>query len=83
MLISVWHHGHLGSNPFLGEVEIALDCYDLECPQEECMALMTKVKHLNYFNNHHFITGSLLSLFVFLFYFFMVGVYGYKIRFDI
>ncbi|XP_019739556.1 synaptotagmin-like protein 4 isoform X13 [Hippocampus comes] len=42
MLISVWHHGHLGSNPFLGEVEIALDCYDLDCPQEECMALMTK-----------------------------------------
>ncbi|XP_049591494.1 synaptotagmin-like protein 4 isoform X6 [Syngnathus scovelli] len=42
MLISVWHHGHLGSNPFLGEVEIALDCYDLDSPQEECMALMTK-----------------------------------------
>ncbi|XP_077387966.1 synaptotagmin-like protein 4 isoform X2 [Festucalex cinctus] len=42
MLISVWHHGHLGSNPFLGEVEMALDCYDLDSPQEECMALMTK-----------------------------------------
>ncbi|KAM9835488.1 synaptotagmin-like protein 4 isoform 5-T6 [Syngnathus typhle] len=42
MLISVWHHGHLTSNPFLGEVEIALDCYDLDSPQEECMALMTK-----------------------------------------
>ncbi|XP_051926908.1 synaptotagmin-like protein 4 isoform X5 [Hippocampus zosterae] len=42
MLISVWHHGHLGRNTFLGEVEIALDCYDLDCPQEDCMALMTK-----------------------------------------
>ncbi|XP_037116916.1 synaptotagmin-like protein 4 isoform X3 [Syngnathus acus] len=42
MLISVWHHGHLTSNPFLGEVEIALDCFDLDSPQEECMALMTK-----------------------------------------
>ncbi|XP_077434348.1 uncharacterized protein LOC144059262 isoform X2 [Vanacampus margaritifer] len=42
MLISVWHHGHLGNNPFLGEVEIALDCYDLDNPQEECMTLMTK-----------------------------------------
>ncbi|XP_061690246.1 synaptotagmin-like protein 4 isoform X4 [Syngnathoides biaculeatus] len=42
MLISVWHHGHLSSNPFLGEVEIALDCYDLDSLEEECMALMTK-----------------------------------------
>ncbi|XP_057706120.1 synaptotagmin-like protein 4 isoform X17 [Corythoichthys intestinalis] len=42
MLISVWHHGHLSSNPFLGEVEIALDCYDLDSRMEECMALMTK-----------------------------------------
>ncbi|XP_061643112.1 synaptotagmin-like protein 4 isoform X8 [Phyllopteryx taeniolatus] len=42
MLISVWHHGHLSSNPFLGEVEIALDCYDLDSPHEECMTLMTK-----------------------------------------
>ncbi|XP_061541688.1 synaptotagmin-like protein 4 isoform X3 [Phycodurus eques] len=42
MLISVWHHGHLSSNPFLGEVEIALDCCDLDSPHEECMPLMTK-----------------------------------------
>ncbi|XP_077589501.1 synaptotagmin-like protein 4 [Stigmatopora nigra] len=42
MLISVWHHGHLSSNPFLGEVEMALDCYDLDARLEECMSLMTK-----------------------------------------
>ncbi|XP_061899979.1 synaptotagmin-like protein 4 isoform X2 [Entelurus aequoreus] len=43
MLLSVWHHGRLSRNPFLGEVEMALDCYDLDAPQEERMALMTRV----------------------------------------
>ncbi|XP_054647265.1 synaptotagmin-like protein 4 [Dunckerocampus dactyliophorus] len=42
MLISVWHHGRFSRNPFLGEVEIALDCFDLESSHEECMALMTR-----------------------------------------
>ncbi|XP_061786053.1 synaptotagmin-like protein 4 isoform X2 [Nerophis lumbriciformis] len=41
LLLSVWHHGRLSRNPFLGEVEMALDCYDLDSPQEERMALMT------------------------------------------
>nr|XP_057931283.1 synaptotagmin-like protein 4 [Doryrhamphus excisus] len=42
MLISVWHHGRFSRNPFLGEVEIALDCFDLESLHEECMPLMTR-----------------------------------------
>lgn len=42
MLISVWHHGRLSRNTFLGEVEIPLDCRDLDSPQEDCVALMPK-----------------------------------------
>uniref|UniRef100_A0A668S1Y7 Synaptotagmin-like protein 4 n=1 Tax=Oreochromis aureus TaxID=47969 RepID=A0A668S1Y7_OREAU len=40
--ISVWHHGRLSRNAFLGEVEIPLDCRDLNSPQEERMALLAK-----------------------------------------
>lgn len=40
--ISVWHHGRLSRNAFLGEVEIPLDCRDLDSPQEERMALLAK-----------------------------------------
>ncbi|XP_019936770.2 synaptotagmin-like protein 4 [Paralichthys olivaceus] len=42
MLISVWHHGRLSRNVFLGEVEIPLDCRDLDSPYEENVALMSK-----------------------------------------
>uniref|UniRef100_A0A665UAB1 Synaptotagmin-like protein 4 n=1 Tax=Echeneis naucrates TaxID=173247 RepID=A0A665UAB1_ECHNA len=42
VLISVWHHGRLSRNTFLGEVEIALDCRDLDSPYEERVALMAK-----------------------------------------
>ncbi|XP_028271707.1 synaptotagmin-like protein 4 [Parambassis ranga] len=42
LLISVWHHGRLSRNAFLGEVEIALDCRDLGSPQEDCVVLMSK-----------------------------------------
>lgn len=42
--ISVWHHGRLSRNAFLGEVEIPLDCRDLDSPQEERMALLAKVE---------------------------------------
>lgn len=42
VLISVWHHGRFSRNAFLGEVEMALDCRDLDSPQEESVALMTK-----------------------------------------
>ncbi|KAI4818640.1 hypothetical protein KUCAC02_003946 [Chaenocephalus aceratus] len=42
MLISVWHHGRLSRNAFLGEVEIPLDSRDLDSPHEENMALMAK-----------------------------------------
>ncbi|KAM9795523.1 synaptotagmin-like protein 4 [Neosynchiropus ocellatus] len=40
--ISVWHHGRLSRNAFLGEVELPLDCRDLDSHQEDCMALMNK-----------------------------------------
>ncbi|XP_078480101.1 LOW QUALITY PROTEIN: synaptotagmin-like protein 4 [Lampetra planeri] len=42
MLISVWHHGRLSRNTFLGEVEIPLDCRDLDLQQEESVTLVTK-----------------------------------------
>ncbi|KAM9356539.1 synaptotagmin-like protein 4 [Symphorus nematophorus] len=42
MLISVWHHGRLSRNTFLGEVEVALDCRDLNSAEIECVALMGK-----------------------------------------
>ncbi|XP_055014987.1 synaptotagmin-like protein 4 [Boleophthalmus pectinirostris] len=42
LLISVWHHGRLSRNTFLGEVEIALDCRDLDSPTEETVILMSK-----------------------------------------
>ncbi|KAM3613328.1 uncharacterized protein V6R79_024241 [Siganus canaliculatus] len=42
ILISVWHHGRLSRNAFLGEVEIALDCQDLDSPTLERLALMAK-----------------------------------------
>ncbi|KAK7922515.1 hypothetical protein WMY93_009417 [Mugilogobius chulae] len=43
VLISVWHHGRFSRNTFLGEVEIALDCRDLDSPTEETIALMSKL----------------------------------------
>ncbi|XP_070769209.1 synaptotagmin-like protein 4 isoform X2 [Enoplosus armatus] len=42
MLISVWHHGRLSRNTFLGEVEIPLDCRDLDTLHEDRLALMAK-----------------------------------------
>ncbi|XP_069550381.1 synaptotagmin-like protein 4 [Brachyistius frenatus] len=42
MYISVWHHGRLSRNTFLGELEIPLDCRDLDSPHEDCMALTPK-----------------------------------------
>ncbi|XP_060936036.1 synaptotagmin-like protein 4 [Limanda limanda] len=42
MSISVWHHGRLSRNAFLGEVEIPLDSRDLDSPDEDNVALMSK-----------------------------------------
>lgn len=42
--LSVWHHDRLGRNAFLGEVEVPLDCRDLDGQHEECVALMGKVR---------------------------------------
>ncbi|XP_041694220.1 synaptotagmin-like protein 4 [Coregonus clupeaformis] len=44
--LSVWHHDRLGRNAFLGEVEVPLDCRDLDGRHEECMALMAKASEL-------------------------------------
>lgn len=43
VLISVWHHGRFSRNAFLGEVEIALDCRDMDTPTEETVVLMSKM----------------------------------------
>lgn len=42
VLISVWHYGRFSRNAFLGEVEIPLDCRDLNSPQMERVALTSK-----------------------------------------
>ncbi|XP_061581640.1 synaptotagmin-like protein 4 [Cololabis saira] len=42
MLISVWHHGRISRNAFLGEVEVYLDCRDLDSPDEEQAPLRGK-----------------------------------------
>ncbi|KAK6298835.1 hypothetical protein J4Q44_G00303450 [Coregonus suidteri] len=44
--LSVWHHARLGRNAFLGEVEVPLDCRDLDAGHEECVALMGKASPL-------------------------------------
>eukprot|EP00063_Salmo_salar_P092842 XP_014067677.1 PREDICTED: synaptotagmin-like protein 4 isoform X3 [Salmo salar] len=44
--LSVWHHDRLGRNAFLGEVEVPLDCRDLDSQHEECVALMGKASPL-------------------------------------
>nr|XP_046180936.1 synaptotagmin-like protein 4 isoform X1 [Oncorhynchus gorbuscha]XP_046180938.1 synaptotagmin-like protein 4 isoform X1 [Oncorhynchus gorbuscha]XP_046180939.1 synaptotagmin-like protein 4 isoform X1 [Oncorhynchus gorbuscha] len=44
--LSVWHHDRLGRNAFLGEVEVPLDCRDLDGQHEECVALMGKASPL-------------------------------------
>lgn len=46
LLISVWHHGRLKRNTFLGEVEIPLDSRNLDSLLIERMALMSKVHSL-------------------------------------
>ncbi|KAM9470165.1 synaptotagmin-like protein 4 isoform 2-T5 [Clarias gariepinus] len=40
--LSVWHYDRFGHNAFLGEVEIPLDCHDIESGREECMTLRGK-----------------------------------------
>lgn len=41
--LSVWHHDRFGRNAFLGEVEIPMDCHDIDSGQEECVTLQGKV----------------------------------------
>ncbi|XP_037833327.1 synaptotagmin-like protein 4 isoform X2 [Kryptolebias marmoratus] len=40
--ISVWHHGRLSRNTFLGEVDVPLDFRNLDSPSEDCLRLMGK-----------------------------------------
>ncbi|XP_066506042.1 synaptotagmin-like protein 4 isoform X2 [Hoplias malabaricus] len=41
--LSVWHYDRFGRNAFLGEVEIPLDCHDIDSAHEQCVALRGKV----------------------------------------
>lgn len=41
--LSVWHYDRFGRNTFLGEVEVPLDCHDIDSAHEECVALRGKV----------------------------------------
>lgn len=43
ILISVWHHGRLSRNTFLGEAEIPLDSRDLESTHLDRVTLLAKV----------------------------------------
>ncbi|XP_029963418.1 synaptotagmin-like protein 4 [Salarias fasciatus] len=42
VLISVWHHGRLSRNAFLGEVEVPLDSRDLDSTNEDQATLMAR-----------------------------------------
>ncbi|KAL2077370.1 hypothetical protein ACEWY4_026874 [Coilia grayii] len=41
--LSVWHYDRFGRNAFLGEVEIPMDCHDIDSAHEQCVALRGKV----------------------------------------
>lgn len=43
VLISVWHHGLLSRNTFLGEVEVPLDLRNLDSASEDRLRLLGKV----------------------------------------
>lgn len=45
---SVWHHGRLGRNTFLGEAEVQLDSWKLDKKLDHCLPLHGKVV---YFKN--------------------------------
>ncbi|XP_072519181.1 synaptotagmin-like protein 4 [Salminus brasiliensis] len=40
--LSVWHYDRFGRNAFLGEVQLPLDCHDIDSAHEECVALRGK-----------------------------------------
>lgn len=37
--LSVWHYDRFGRNVFLGEVEVPLDCHDIDSAHQQCVAL--------------------------------------------
>ncbi|XP_047657993.1 synaptotagmin-like protein 4 isoform X1 [Tachysurus fulvidraco] len=41
--LSVWHYDRFGRNAFLGEVEIPMDCHDIDSGQDDCLTLKGKV----------------------------------------
>ncbi|XP_030620741.1 synaptotagmin-like protein 4 [Chanos chanos] len=43
--LSVWHNDRFGRNAFLGEVELPLDCYNIDLAHEETVALRGKTSH--------------------------------------
>uniref|UniRef100_W5K0X5 Synaptotagmin-like protein 4 n=1 Tax=Astyanax mexicanus TaxID=7994 RepID=W5K0X5_ASTMX len=40
--LSVWHYDRFGRNAFLGEVQLPLDCHDIDSAHEECVILRGK-----------------------------------------
>ncbi|XP_041929877.1 synaptotagmin-like protein 4 isoform X1 [Alosa sapidissima] len=41
--LSVWHYDRFGRNAFLGEVEVPLDCHDIDSGHQQCVALRGRV----------------------------------------
>ncbi|XP_039768322.1 synaptotagmin-like protein 4 isoform X2 [Ornithorhynchus anatinus] len=40
---SVWHHGRLGRNTFLGEAEVHMDSWKFDQPMDDCLPLHGKI----------------------------------------
>uniref|UniRef100_A0A674BJU7 Synaptotagmin-like protein 4 n=1 Tax=Salmo trutta TaxID=8032 RepID=A0A674BJU7_SALTR len=60
--LSIWHHARLGRNAFLGEVEVPLDCRNLDAGHEECVAIMGKASPLQSSAFSHYKGELLISL---------------------
>lgn len=69
LLISVWHHGRLKRNTFLGEVEIPLDSRNLDTLLIERMALMSKVHSLTIVCRQYFKKRSKVTHYYYQFFF--------------
>ncbi|XP_031443215.1 synaptotagmin-like protein 4 isoform X2 [Clupea harengus] len=41
--LTVWHYDRFGRNAFLGEVEVPLDCHDIDSAHQQCVVLRGKV----------------------------------------
>lgn len=66
ILISVWHHGRLSRNTFLGEAEIPLDSRDLESTHLDRVALLAKVDPFHTLQINKTKQHSLIAQFTFM-----------------